>query len=79
MKRETKNFIFGLLIRELEAEHIQANAIGNPLEIDYVKDLILASKDFVNCFDGSEKCSAKLIIEEKLFQLLNVEYDKYEG
>lgn len=74
MKSETKKFIFNLLIRELEAEFIQANGIDNPLENDYVKDLILASKDFVNCFNGFEKCSAKLLIEEKIQKLIN--YDK---
>ena len=50
MKKETKNFIFDLLVRELESEYIQANGIDNPLNIDYVKELILASEDFVNLF-----------------------------
>ena len=74
MKKQTKNFIFDLLVRELESEYIQANGIDNPLDIDYVKDLILASQDFINCFSGIEKNIFKTLIEEKIQKLIN--FDK---
>lgn len=74
MKKQTKNFIFDLLTRELESEYIQANGIDNPLNIDYVKELILASQDFINCFSGIEKNIYKTLIEEKIQKLIN--FDK---
>lgn len=74
MKTRTKNFILDLLVRELESEYIQANGIDNPLEVAYVNELILASKDFINCFNGMEKIISKRMIEEKIQKLIN--YDK---
>ena len=74
MKKQTKNFIFDLLTRELESEYIQANGIDNPLDIGYVKELILASQDFINCFSGIEKNIYKTLIEEKIQKLIN--FDK---
>lgn len=74
MKKTTKEFIFNLLIRECESEYIQANGVHNPLDVDYVKELILASQDFVNCFSGIEKYALKTIVEEKINKLIN--YDK---
>ena len=71
MKKETKNFIFDLLVRELESEYIQANGIDNPLNIDYVKELILASEDFVNCFSGIEKYSFETLLKEHIQKLIN--------
>ena len=47
MKKSTKEFIQRLLDRELESEFIQQNP--NPLEVEYVRDLIDASKDFAKC------------------------------
>lgn len=44
MKKETRQFICDLLIRELEAEYLQNSP--SPENIDYVIELIEASKDF---------------------------------
>ena len=63
-----------MLVRELESEYIQANGIDNPLNIDYVKELILASEDFVNCFSGIEKYSSETLLKEHIQKLIN--YDK---
>jgi hypothetical protein len=46
MSKELKDFLFSLLRRELNQEWIQANDEYNPLEIDYVVDLINASQEF---------------------------------
>ena len=48
MKKSTKEFIQNLLERELSAEFIQQNP--NPLEVEYVRDLIDASQDFAKCY-----------------------------
>ncbi len=48
MRKSTIEFIKELLERELEAEYIQDNANNN--EIEYVKDLMLAYKDFLNSY-----------------------------
>ena len=45
MTKETKEFITQLLLRELHAEHVNDNP--NPLEVEYITDLIKASRDFV--------------------------------
>ena len=45
MTNETRDFITQLLLRELHAEHVNDNP--NPLEVEYITDLIKASRDFV--------------------------------
>lgn len=45
MTKETREFITQLLLRELHAEYVNDNP--NPLEVEYVVDLIKASRDFV--------------------------------
>lgn len=50
MKKETRQFILDLLVRELEAEYLQDSP--EPESIDYVIELIEASKDFaMTCRD----------------------------
>ena len=44
LTKQTKKFIFELLSRELEAEYINDNM--NPQEVEYLQDLIKASREF---------------------------------
>lgn len=46
LSKDTQEFIARLLVKELEAEFIQDN--DNPLEVEYVVDLIKASKEYGN-------------------------------
>lgn len=68
MKKETIEFIIKLLDRELDAEYVQDNK--EPLEIDYVKDLINASKDFISKYG---EWYDNYYLKEKIEQLLGGE------
>lgn len=52
MKSGTKQFIIWLIERELTQEIVNDNININ--EVDYVKDLINSSKDFVSCYGEFE-------------------------
>lgn len=68
MKKETIEFIIKLLDRELDEEYVEDNK--EPLEIDYVKDLINASIDFIGEYG---EWYDKYYLEEKIEQLLGDE------
>lgn len=66
MKLSTKKFIIRLLEQELSSEIINENINVN--EVEYVKDLIEASKNFVNLYgDWYDRYS----INSKIKELLN--------
>lgn len=66
MKLSTKKFIIKLLEQELSFEIINENINVN--EVEYVKDLIEASKNFVNLYgDWYDRYS----INSKIKELLN--------
>lgn len=66
MKLSTKKFIIKLLEQELSSEIINENINVN--EVEYVKDLIEASKNFVNLYgDWDDRYS----INSKIKELLN--------
>ena len=66
MKLSTKKFIIKLLEQELSSEIINENINVN--EVGYVKDLIEASKNFVNLYgDWYDRYS----INSKIKELLN--------
>lgn len=66
MKLSTKKFIIKLLEQELSSEIINENINVN--EVEYVKDLIEASKNFVNLYgDWYDRYS----INSKIKELLN--------
>ena len=66
MKLSTKKFIIKLLEQELSSEIINENINVN--EVEYVKDLIGASKNFVNLYgDWYDRYS----INSKIKELLN--------
>lgn len=66
MKLSTKKFIIKLLKQELSSEIINENINVN--EVEYVKDLIEASKNFVNLYgDWYDRYS----INSKIKELLN--------
>lgn len=66
MKLSTKKFIIKLLEQELSSEIINENINVN--EVEYVKDLIEASKNFVNLYgDWCDRYS----INSKIKELLN--------
>ena len=71
MKKETADFVMDLLIRELENEFIQANGNYDPLDLDYVRDLIRASKDFVKLFEGVKKYIYEDMLTEAIRRLIN--------
>ena len=71
MKKETADFVMDLLIRELENEFIQANGEYDPLDLDYVRDLIRASKDFVKLFEGVKKYIYEDMLTEAICKLIN--------
>ena len=71
MKKETADFVMDLLIRELENEFIQANGEYDPLDLDYVRDLIRASKDFVKLFEGVKKYIYEDMLTEAIHKLIN--------
>ena len=66
MEKATKEFILYLLERELSAELIQQNL--NPIEVEYVNDLINASRDFAKVYG---KLTDKLYIEELVKEIKN--------
>lgn len=66
MKLSTKKFIIRLLEQELSSEIINENINVN--EVEYIKDLIEASKNFVNLYgDWYDRYS----INSKIKELLN--------
>lgn len=66
MKLSTKKFIIKLLEQELSSEIINENINVN--EVEYIKDLIEASKNFVNLYgDWYDRYS----INSKIKELLN--------
>lgn len=67
MKKSTKEFIQKLLERELQAEFIQDNP--NPLEVEYIQDLIDASKDFAKyCGDWTSALYIERLVEQLLME-----------
>ena len=66
MKTETIEFIINLLNNELDLEFIQENP--NPKEVNYIKDLISATNDFINNFG---KWTDKYTLKEKIRKLNN--------
>lgn len=66
MSKELKDFLCSLLVRELHAERIQANDEYNPLEIDYVADLVKSSKEFAKVFGFPYD----MILKEEIERLL---------
>ena len=66
MSKELKDFLCGLLVRELHAEWIQTNDEYNPLEIDYVSDLVKYSKEFAKVFGFPYD----MILKEEIERLL---------
>ena len=65
MKKSTREFIQKLLDRELKQEFYQQNP--NPLEVEYVQDLIDASKDFAKCYgDWTDRLNTANLIQEIL-------------
>lgn len=65
MKKSTKKFIISFFVNELTAEYVQDNA--EPLEIEYVRDLVDSAKDFVEHYG---EWYDKYIIKEKIEQLI---------
>lgn len=66
MKLSTKKFIIKLLEQELSSEIINENINVN--EVEYVKDLIEASKNFVNLYGDWYD---RYLINSKIKELLN--------
>lgn len=64
MKKETIEFIINLLNNELDSEFIQENP--NPKEVNYIKDLISATNDFINNFG---QWTDKYTLKEKIEKL----------
>ena len=63
LKPKTIEFINKLLANELKAEYIMDNP--NPHEVEYVEDLISASRDFASCMgDWTDSMYVEDLIEQ---------------